>query len=74
MSIHLPTSSAQTKTIVVTQTLSERVVWQVAIVSLVLFAFCLGFPQFHYTAALMIAAILRYKDTPGNIFAPAPVG
>ena len=47
-----------------------RVTWQLTIVSLFFVAFCLGFPQFHYTAALMIAAILRYKDAPGDIFAP----
>ncbi len=56
-----------------TQSLSARLTWQLAIVSLLLIAFCLGFPQFHYTAALMVAAILRYKDTPGDIFAPLPV-
>ncbi len=50
--------------------LSARVTWQLTIVSLFFVAFCLGFPQFHYTAALMIAAILRYKDAPGDIFAP----
>ena len=50
--------------------LSERFTWQFAIVLIVSATFCLGFPQFHYTAALMVAAILRYKDTPGGIFAP----
>ena len=44
--------------------------WLFVIAALAITAFCLGFPQFHYTAALMIAAILRYKNTPGDIFAP----
>ena len=53
-----------------TQSLSARLTWQIAIAFVLFTTFCLGFPQFHYTAALMIAAILRYKDTPGDIFAP----
>ena len=49
---------------------STRIAWQLTIVFLFLTTCCLGFPQFHYTAALMIAVILRYKDTPGDIFTP----
>ena len=48
----------------------NAVTWSLMIAALVVAAFCLGLPQFHYTTALMIAAILRYKDTPGDIFAP----
>ena len=55
------------------QIASARAAWPLAILMLLLTTFCLGFPQFHYTAALMVAAILRYKDTPGDIFAPVPV-
>ena len=61
MSAHILTTSVQ---------FSARIAWQLAIVFLFLATCCLGFPQFHYTAALMIAVILRYKDTPGDIFTP----
>ncbi len=57
-----------------TPSLSARLAWQFAVVLILLTTFCLGFPQFHYTAALMVAAILRYKDTPGDIFAPVSFG
>lgn len=40
--------------------------WSLTIFSLLLLTFCLGLPQFHYTVALMIALILRYKDEPVN--------
>lgn len=38
--------------------------WWLIIVGLLLLTFCLGLPQLHYTAALMIAAILRHKGDP----------
>ncbi len=38
--------------------------WWLIIVGLLLLTFCLGLPQLHYTAALMIAAIMRHKDNP----------
>lgn len=38
--------------------------WSLVIFGLLLLTFCLGLPQFHYTVALMIAVILRYKDEP----------
>lgn len=40
--------------------------WWGVIVGVLLLTFCLGLPQFHYTAALMIAVILRYKDEPAG--------
>lgn len=40
--------------------------WSLVIATLLVVAFCLGLPQFHYAVALMIAAILRYKDAPLN--------
>lgn len=73
MNTHLQTElkkDLDLKTDLDAPSLSARVTWQLIIAALVLVAFCLGFPQFHYTAALMIAAILRYKDAPGDIFAP----
>ena len=60
MSAHIVTHSV----------VSTRIAWQLTIIFLFLATCCLGFPQFHYTAALMIAVILRYKDTPGDIFTP----
>lgn len=40
--------------------------WFFVVLALLVTAFCLGLPQFHYTVALMIALILRYKDEPYN--------
>ena len=44
----------------------HNVVWSVVISGLLATTFCLGLPQFHYTVALMIALIVRYKDEPYN--------
>ncbi len=44
----------------------KQTTWWLVIASLLLLAFCLGLPQFHYTVALMIAAILRHKDEPAG--------
>lgn len=57
----------------------QRTFWWGVIVGVVLLTFCLGLPQFHYTAALMIAVILRYKDEPAGALpnwhlAPARTG
>jgi hypothetical protein len=38
--------------------------------ALVVFAFYLGLPQFHYGVALMIALIIKCKDNPARLFAP----
>ena len=38
--------------------------WALVVIGLLLLAFFLGLPQFHYTVALMIALIVRYKDEP----------
>ncbi len=40
--------------------------WSLVIAALLMLAFCLGLPQFHYAVALMIAVIMRYKDAPLN--------
>ena len=40
--------------------------WSLVIAALLVLAFCLGLPQFHYAVALMIAVIARYKDAPLN--------
>ncbi len=40
--------------------------WLVVVAVLLVLAFCLGMPQFHYAVALMIAVIMRYKDAPLN--------
>jgi hypothetical protein len=38
--------------------------------ALIVFAFYLGLPQFHYGVALMIAMIVKCKDNPARLFAP----
>lgn len=38
--------------------------------ALIVFAFYLGLPQFHYGVALMIAMIIKCKDNPARLFAP----
>ncbi len=40
--------------------------WLLVVAALLMLAFCLGMPQFHYAVALMIAVIARYKDAPLN--------
>lgn len=40
--------------------------WFLVVIGLLLSAFFLGLPQVHYTVALMIAVILRYRDLPLN--------
>jgi len=40
--------------------------WLLVVAALLVLAFCLGMPQFHYAVALMIAVIMRYKDAPLN--------
>ena len=42
--------------------------WGAVIGGLLLASFCLGLPQFHYATALMVGAILRHKDTDGDLF------
>jgi hypothetical protein len=38
--------------------------------TLIIFAFYLGLPQFHYGIALMIAMLIKCKDNPAKLFAP----
>lgn len=45
---------------------SKQISWWLVIAGVVLLSLCLGLPQFHYAAALMIAAILRHKDEPNG--------
>lgn len=51
----------------------NNAIWSLVIVGLLLVTFCLGLPQFHYTVAVMIALIVRYKDEPYNepLFKPS---
>ena len=44
----------------------HNTIWFFVVFALLITAFCLGLPQFHYAVALMIALILRYKDEPYN--------
>lgn len=46
--------------------MKRNVVWSSVISGLLVTTFCLGLPQFHYTVAIMIALIVRYKDEPYN--------
>jgi hypothetical protein len=53
----------------------RNTVWTLVVVSLLLLTFFLGLPSFHYSVALMISLIVRYRDIPLDkpLFAPAPV-
>jgi hypothetical protein len=42
---------------------------RLAVYALVIFAFYLGLPQFHYGVALMIAVLIKCKDNPAKLFA-----
>lgn len=42
----------------------RNTVWALVVVNLLLLTFFLGLPSFHYTVALMISLIVRYRDTP----------
>ena len=70
MSTHIHVADTEADVEAGTQPLSTQVTWHLTIALLFCAAFCLGFPQFHYTAAIMIAAVIRYKDTSDDIFAP----
>jgi hypothetical protein len=43
---------------------------RLCVYALVIFAFYLGLPQFHYGVALMIAVLIKCKDNPAKLFAP----
>jgi hypothetical protein len=43
---------------------------RLSVYALVIFAFYLGLPQFHYGIALMIAMLIKCKDNPAKLFAP----
>ena len=47
-----------------------RVTFRIAIYSLVLVAFWLGLPSFHYAAALIIALLLKHKHDPQALLRP----
>ena len=47
-----------------------QIVLRLLIYSLILIAFWLGLPQFHYSAAIMIAIIIRHKDNPNALLEP----
>jgi hypothetical protein len=38
--------------------------------ALIVLAFYLGLPQFHYGVALMIVVLMKCKDNPAKLFAP----
>jgi hypothetical protein len=46
-----------------------KLVLRCAVYALVIFAFYLGLPQFHYGVALMIAVLIKCKDNPSKLFA-----
>jgi hypothetical protein len=47
-----------------------RLILRVTIYLLLLLTFCLGLPSFHYSVALMIAALLKFKDHPKGLLSP----
>jgi hypothetical protein len=50
--------------------LTSRLVLRILIYFLVLATFFLGMPHIHYAVALMVAVIIRHKDSPGGLLAP----
>ena len=48
----------------------SRLLLRIIIYTLIITAFWLGLPQFHYAAALMIALLIRHKDRPGALLEP----
>jgi hypothetical protein len=42
---------------------------RLVVYALVIVAFYLGLPQFHYGVALMIAVLIKCKDNPAKLFA-----
>ena len=47
-----------------------RLTLRVTIYLLLLLTFCLGLPQFHYSVAIMIAILLKFKDRPEGLLTP----
>jgi hypothetical protein len=47
-----------------------KIVLRLVVYALVIFAFYLGLPQFHYGVALMIAVLVKCKDNPARLFSP----
>ncbi len=50
--------------------MSARLTLRVTIYLLLLLTFCLGLPAFHYSVALMIALLLKFKDHPEGLLTP----
>ncbi len=48
----------------------SRCYLRLGIYLIIVFTFFLGLPQFHYSAALMIAIMMRHKDNPVDLFKP----
>jgi hypothetical protein len=50
--------------------MNTKVTFRLIIYSLLVFTFCLGLPQLHYSVAIMIAVLIRHKDNPQALFQP----
>ena len=48
----------------------SRLLLRIVIYTLIIVAFWLGLPQFHYAAAIMIALLIRHKDQPSALLQP----
>ena len=48
--------------------MSTQFTLRATIYALLLLSFCLGIPQIHYSVALMIAVIIKFKDSPEGLF------
>jgi hypothetical protein len=46
-----------------------NIILRLVVYALVVFAFYLGLPQFHYGVALMVAVLIKCKDNPAKLFA-----
>lgn len=53
--------------------MGARLLLRLSIYTLIIFAFCLGMPQFHYATAIMIALLVRHKHNPGALLQPIEV-
>ncbi len=47
-----------------------NILLRLSVYALVIFAFYLGLPQFHYGVALMVAVLMKCKDNPAKLLAP----
>jgi hypothetical protein len=50
--------------------MNTRFTLRATIYLLLVLTFCMGIPQIHYSVALMIAVLVKFKDSPEGLFTP----